>query len=165
MSYAWRRAAFAESGLFELDQMTKLDPQGLQPAPIPPEWILEGEPVARMAELARSPDGTCTTAHWDCTAGTFRWYFGIEEIVHVMEGEVEVEDDEGQRRVLRAGHVAVMPANRWMVWRVDRYVRKVAHCRYPVPPLLGRVLRKLQTWRNRLTLGGSAAPRLGGHPA
>ena len=139
----------------------KLDPAGLLPAPIPPEWVIDGAPVARMAEIARSVDGTSTTAHWDCTAGTFRWYFGIEEVVQVLEGEVEVTDDAGKATVLRAGDVAVMPANRWMVWRVDRYVRKVAHCRYPVPRTLGRVLRKLQTWRNRLVLRGDAAPGWG----
>lgn len=117
--------------------------------------------MARAEEIAHGPDGTCMSAHWDCTAGTFRWYFGVEETVHILEGEVEVEDARGQRRLLRAGDVAVLPANEWMVWRVQRYVRKLAFCRYPVPRLAGRVLRKLQTWRNGWVLRGGPAGSLG----
>jgi hypothetical protein len=39
-----------------------------------------------------------------------------------------------------------------MVWRVDEYVRKLAHCRYPVPRPLGRALRRFQTLRNQFEL-------------
>lgn len=129
-----------------------LDTQALRPAPVPPEWVLQGSPQARAAELGGSPDGTCTAAHWDCTAGTFQWFFFNEEIVHILEGEVLVRDDRGQERLLRAGDVAVLPANRWMVWRVERYVRKLAYCRFPVPRPFGKLVRGLQRARTWLGL-------------
>jgi uncharacterized cupin superfamily protein len=124
-----------------------LDPQHLEPAPIPDEWVIEGSPRARAAELGRSPDGTCTAAHWDCTAGTFHWFFFNEEIVHILDGEVVVRNAREQERVLRKGDVAVLPANEWMVWRVDRYVRKLAYCRFPVPRPLGKLVRGVQKAR------------------
>ena len=125
-------------------------PEDLQAAPIPAEWIIAGAPRARAIDLARSPDGTCTSAQWDCTAGTFHWYFGVEETVHILEGEVLVRDSANRECRLRQGDVAVMAANAWMVWHVDDYVRKLAHCRYPVPRPFGRLLRLFQHLRNRL---------------
>ncbi len=129
-----------------------LDPQELQPAPIPGEWVIAGSPQARAVELGRSPDGTCTAAHWDCTAGTFHWFFFNEEIVHILDGEVLVRTADGKERLLRQGDVAVLPANQWMVWRVDRYVRKLAYCRFPVPRPFGKLVRAVQKTRTWLGL-------------
>ncbi len=123
--------------------------EDLEPAPIRPEWVIHGAPQARAVELAHSPDGTCTTAHWDCTAGTFHWYFWVEETVHILEGEVTVRDQTGKLSVLGAGDVALMPANTWMVWHVRHYVRKLAVCRYPASPNVSRIMRwtqQLRTW-------------------
>jgi hypothetical protein len=54
--------------------------------------------------------------------------------------------------LLRKGDVAVMPANTWMVWHVERYVRKLAYCRYPVPRPFGKIVRAVQKMRTRLGL-------------
>jgi uncharacterized cupin superfamily protein len=122
----------------------------LEPAPIPEEWVIAGNPQARATELAHSPDGTCTLAQWDCTAGTFHWYFNIEETIHILEGEVLVRDAAGKETLLRRGDVAVLPSSEWMVWHVDRYVRKLVLCRFPAPRPFGRVLRMLQGLRNKM---------------
>ena len=124
----------------------------LEPAPIPADWVIDGAPQARASELARSPDGTCTLATWDCTAGTFHWYFNIEETIHILEGEVLVQGEDGRHALLRAGDVAVMPANTWMVWHVERYVRKLAICRFPVPRPFGWLVRRVQQVRTKLAL-------------
>jgi uncharacterized cupin superfamily protein len=123
-----------------------------EPAPIRPEWVIAGWPQARAVELARSPDGTSTSAQWDCTAGTFHWYFFVEETIHILEGEVLVRRPDGRHALLRAGDVAVMPANTWMVWHVERYVRKLAICRFPVPRPFGWLVRRVQQLRTRLAL-------------
>ncbi len=39
---------------------------------------------------------------WECTAGTFRWYFGWDETVVIQEGAVEVTGEDGERRLLTA---------------------------------------------------------------
>jgi len=137
---------------------TAPQPDDFEPAPIRPEWVIAGRPQARAVELVRSPDGTCTSAQWDCTAGTFHWYFWVEETVHILDGEVLVRDGKGRHALLRKGDVAVMPANTWMVWHVERYVRKLAYCRFPVPRPFGRLVRMVQQLRT--LVGLRRPPRL-----
>lgn len=129
-----------------------LSAAALAPAPIRPDWVIAGQPQARAVELAHSPDGTCTSAQWDCTAGTFHWFFFVEETLHILEGEVLVRGADGRQALLRAGDVAVMPANTWMVWHVESYVRKLAICRFPVPRPFGGLVRRLQQFRTLLAL-------------
>ncbi len=105
----------------------------MQPAPINPDWIITGQPVARMADHSRSADRAAYTALWDCTAGTFRWFFAWDETVHILEGEVHVTAEDGAIHMLRAGDVAYFKAGTWATWRVDTYVRKVAFLRRPFP--------------------------------
>jgi uncharacterized cupin superfamily protein len=105
----------------------------MQPAPINPDWIIAGEPVARMADHSRSADRAAYTALWDCTAGTFRWFFAWDETVHIVEGEVHVTAQDGSVHMLQAGDVAYFKAGTWATWRVDTYVRKVAFLRRPFP--------------------------------
>ncbi len=114
----------------------------LKPAPIPQDWIVDGAPKARACMLSESLDGTTTTNHWDCTAGTFDWNFGpAEETVHILEGEVHVRDETGAAYTLRAGDVAVFHARTSARWHVPNYVRKLAICRRPMPAGLGFALR------------------------
>jgi hypothetical protein len=134
------------------------DPARLEPAPIRPEWVLQGAPVARAVELSRSPDGTAMTALWDCTAGAFNWFFAGDETVHIVEGEVVVED-EGGTRTLRAGDVALFSAGTWAKWTVPVYVRKVAFCRDPLPKAVLRVVSAMRALKQRLRRG--AAPAAG----
>ena len=78
----------------------------LQPAPINPEWIIAGNPQARAADHSRSGDRASSTAMWDCTAGEFRWFFGWDETVYILEGEVHVTAEDGSVSILRVGDVA-----------------------------------------------------------
>jgi uncharacterized cupin superfamily protein len=104
----------------------------LEPAPIRPEWVLEGEPIARALKLAAAPDGNLNCSLWDCTKGKFRWRFRSDEIVHILEGEVHVVDEEtGRGRTLRAGDMGYFPKGSVMVWTVDQYVKKLAILRTP----------------------------------
>ena len=113
----------------------------LQPAPINPEWILAGTPQARAGSHSQNVDGWAETMHWDCTAGRFRWHFGWEETVMILEGEVRVTGADGRETLLRAGDVAYFPADAWFTWNVERYVRKIAFCRRPVPRPLRLIAR------------------------
>jgi uncharacterized cupin superfamily protein len=109
------------------------DAMVLKPAPIEPAWILNGAPVARLAEHSRGSDDAAVTAVWDCTAGEFRWQFGWDETVIIIEGEVHVTAEDGTERLLRAGDVAYFAGGTAAVWRIDSYVKKVAFCRKPFP--------------------------------
>lgn len=110
-----------------------LDPAKLEPAPIRPEWIIEGEPEARCAYLATGTLGWGNTAHWSCTAGRFRWHFGWDETVLILEGEVIVTDDDGTVYHGVPGTTLFFPAGSSAVWDVPRYVRKIAFNQRAVP--------------------------------
>lgn len=107
-------------------ETVRLSELPLQPSPIDPDWILAGRPEARTAEWSRSLDGTTTTNVWDCTAGRFRWYFAVDEIVHIMDGSVTVSSDGLPARTLAAGDAALFRAGTWSEWHVEDYVRKHA---------------------------------------
>jgi uncharacterized cupin superfamily protein len=118
--------------------------QDLQDAPITPGHVIEGAPVARSMQLTASADGLVSTHLWDCTAGRFHWYFGVDEIVHILAGEVRVTDDHGHIVVLGAGDVGHFALHSHSVWHVPYYVRKLAFHRAPKPVSLPvRAARKL----------------------
>ncbi|MBX3231223.1 MAG: DUF861 domain-containing protein [Labilithrix sp.] len=92
--------------------------------PIEPSWIKEGTPVARAITLAESADGLCTTGLWDCTAGVFQWIYPLDEIVHILEGEVRV-DDGTRTHHLVPGTNCFFPEGLETVWTVETYVKKM----------------------------------------
>lgn len=128
----------------------------MKPAPIEPSWILEGTPVARLAEHSRSPDDAAVTAVWECTAGAFRWYFGWDETVVITEGEVHVTAEDGSTRTLRTGDIAYFTGGTWATWRVDSYVKKIAFVRKPFPKPLAVAYRIRNLLRPRASSGLAA---------
>lgn len=98
--------------------------------PIEPSWIREGKPVARAITLTESPDGLLTTGLWDCTAGTFTWIFGTDEIVHILEGEVRVRDGIRTHHLV-PGSVCYFPQGLETIWEVEKYVKKTFVLRAP----------------------------------
>ena len=104
--------------------------------PVRPEWILEGSPVARIALLSSSADGTASTYYWDCTAGRFNWFYGFDETFHILEGSVTLKDPSGISRQVTVGDTVFFPMGSSSEWTVERYVRKLAFCRVPLPRYL-----------------------------
>lgn len=104
----------------------------LQPSPIEPGWILSGNPQARVTYHSKAADKLAATAMWDCTAGSFRWFFREDETVVILEGDVFITAEDGTQRLLRAGDVGYFKAGTWATWRVDNYVRKIAFVRQPL---------------------------------
>jgi uncharacterized cupin superfamily protein len=125
----------------------------LSPSQIPAEWILEGCPQARATAIAHSHDGAMTVIAWSCTKGRFRWHYQIDEMCHILSGEVFITDQSGIERRLGAGETVLFPAGSSSVWQVTQDVRKVAVCHVAVPKALGLALR---IW-NKLCRIGSAA--------
>src|ERR1700733_1011478 len=119
----------------------------LKTNPIRPEWILEGRPVARAELLSSSEDGTASTYFWDCTAGRFNWFYSFDETFHILEGDVTLKYPSGVSRRVGTGDTVFFPAGSSAEWTVDRYVRKLAFCRTPLPGYLIRarqVVRRLK---------------------
>ena len=123
------------------------DAYGLVASPIPQSWILDGAPVARKKRLVISSDRLATTDMWDCTAGRFNWFYDHDEMIHVLEGSVVIEDEAGTRRRLQAGDTFLFPAGSRYLWTVSNYIRKIA---FLYPPL-SREVRIIRGVLERLT--------------
>jgi uncharacterized cupin superfamily protein len=125
--------------------------------PIRAGWILEGEPTARIEHLSSSADGTASTYYWDCTAGRFNWFYSFDETLHILEGSVVLKDPAGMLRRVVVGDTVFFPAGSRAEWTVERYIRKLAFCRTPLPGALVRardVVRRIK----RLGRGAGDAP-------
>ena len=101
--------------------------------PIEPAWILEGKPIAKGVVLVQSSDKLVSSGLWSCTAGRFRWVFAWDEFVHVLEGEVVIQDESGKSTSLQAGDFAHFPRGLKTQWHVPKFVRKVFTLRTPEP--------------------------------
>lgn len=129
----------------------------LAPAPIPSDWIIEGQPQARSARLATSADGTSSVMAWSCSAGRFTWYYSVDETLHIISGEVFVTDENDQVRRLGPGDMVFFPAGSRSTWHVPHEVRKLAVCRHSMPRPCGTALRVWNKLVGILT-GTVAAP-------
>ncbi|HZT02047.1 MAG TPA: cupin domain-containing protein [Steroidobacteraceae bacterium] len=118
------------------------DTHDLTASPIPQAWILEGTPIARKKLLTCSRDGLALSFMWDCTAGRFNWFYDQDEVIHVLEGSVLLEDAAGVRRQLQAGDTFLLPAGSRFHWTVPDYIRKIAFLYSPLT-LDMRIMRKI----------------------
>jgi uncharacterized cupin superfamily protein len=122
----------------------------LDPAPINPEWILEGNPMARAHSLSQSRNGSFSVI-WDCSAGRFNWFYGLEETVYIIEGSVVLKGEDGVQRRVSAGETVFFPAGSKAEWLVEKYIRKVAFLSNPRP-----------VWQRALGKGWRMTKRLAG---
>jgi uncharacterized cupin superfamily protein len=137
----------SDSSVFPLFKAVGTADVELHDAPIPSSWILGGAPRARAGAIAHSPDGWGSSVVWECTAGSFRWQFGWEETVVILEGSVRVIAETGEERVLNAGDAAYFAQGSSSVWHVDSYLKKVAFTRNRVPAYVRKPLSALQRVR------------------
>ena len=125
----------------------------MQSLPIEPSWVISGNPVARAASHSKAEDDCAATGVWDCTAGEFRWFFGWDETVVILEGEVHVTAEDGTERVLRAGDVGYFKGGTWATWRIETYVKKIAFLRKPFPAPLAWLYRLRAMLRPQQSVG------------
>lgn len=144
-----RRREAPEAAAVDPVVSAHVDGLALKPAPINSDWIISGNPLARVADHSQSSDEAGVTAVWDCTAGEFRWYFGWDETVVIQEGEVQVTAEDGTLRLLKAGDIAYFRGGTWATWRIDNYVRKIAFLRKPFPEPLAMLYRIRNALRAR----------------
>jgi uncharacterized cupin superfamily protein len=123
--------------------MTVTDPAKavMLPAPIRPEWVLEGEPKTLAAEIAHTDDATTKVYIWSTTKSRFRWLYDSDEVVTVIDGEVFVTNDGGVETHLGPGDVAFFPAGAKTTWRVPDHLRKIATLKRPLPGPVASVMR------------------------
>lgn len=125
----------------------------MKPSPIEPSWVIAGDPQARAGAHSKADDQFAATGVWDCTAGTFRWYFGWDETVVILEGQVLVTAADGTQRLLTAGDIAYFKGGTWATWHIDSYLRKIAFLRKPFPAPISKLYRLKNALRPKPTVG------------
>jgi uncharacterized protein len=98
----------------------------LEPAPIRPDWIVSGSPLARRREMVRSRDRTSHVVVWECTPGSFKWCYGMDEAIVIISGECFMINEKGEERRFGPGDLGFFPAGTSCTWRITQTLRKVA---------------------------------------
>jgi uncharacterized cupin superfamily protein len=117
-----------------------------KPAPISPDHVLAGDPVARNSVQYVSADKLQITLIWHCTAGSFRWFYDEDETCLILDGGMTLYFDDGTQATCGPGDLVVFPAGTTCVWVIEKEVRKAAFFREPSPQVFAlptRVMRKL----------------------
>lgn len=133
----------------------------LRPAPINPDWVRAGSPVARNALLSSSRDRASCTVVWDCTPGEFEWRYDSDETIHILEGSVVLDDGCAPPRRLGPGDVVLFPQGAVVHWRIETRLRKLAFFHRPLPAPIALVSRAIGKAKGvvRRRLRPGTAPR------
>src|SRR5689334_1963909 len=116
----------------------------LPSSPLRPEQILSGTPKTGSLLLGVSPDGNLSFNLWDCTAGSFRWWYRSDEIIHVLDGSATITPEGGPARTVKAGDVVYFQRGLVADWVVDNYIKKLAVHRSTELSLRQRVTGKVK---------------------
>ena len=134
-----------ETGHYKMD---------LDPSPIDPSWIIEGNPEARSRMLSTSVCNTAKVVIWSCTEGKFNWYYDIDETVVILEGSIVLESDGMLPTRYGVGDVIVFHSGARAKWHVEGYVRKVAFLRLNNPFPLGITIRAFNKLKSLIARKG-----------
>jgi uncharacterized cupin superfamily protein len=108
----------------------------VEPAPIPAEDVISGEPESTMAILWRTDDGKLYNGVWHCTPGVFM-LSSPGETITLIEGDVTITPEGGEPVNVRAGEIAYIPEGTRAKWEVRETVRKGFHSYDSTGALLG----------------------------
>ena len=105
--------------------------------PIAAESIASGSPVQRGHEYFSSAGGKLTAGVWDCTPYTeLRGPYSVDEFMLLLEGSLDIENEDGSMQTFRAGDGFVIPKGTVLQWQQSEYLRKfwVIHDNPDSPP-------------------------------
>ncbi|MGY8668832.1 cupin domain-containing protein [Bradyrhizobium sp. UFLA05-109] len=107
----------------------------LDPSPIEPSWIIEGNPEARSRLLSTSACNTAKTMIWSCTEGKFNWYYDLDETIVILEGSIVLESEGVPPKHYGVDDVLFFRSGAHARWHVEDYVKTLAFLRlnYPFP--------------------------------
>src|SRR5271156_3810869 len=89
----------------------------MEPAPIPPEDVISGEPESTIAILWRSDDDTLYNGVWHCTPGVFMLSHPGETIC-LVEGRATITPEGGEPVTVLPGEVVFIPEGTRARWEV-----------------------------------------------
>ncbi len=109
-----------------IERSERLDPMQveLEPWPLDPEQVVEGDPQVSGRVLDTSADGRVERGVWSHTVGVSR-DTEADELFVVLTGRVTIEVADGPTLELGPGDVGLLHAGDRTVWRVHEDLRKV----------------------------------------
>ena len=125
----------------------------LEPELFPPGWIVSGSPQARCKKVARSHDRTSHIVVWDCTPGSFKWHYGMDEAIVIISGEAFMTNDKGEERRFCPGDLGFFPAGTSCTWRITQPLRKIGILKESIWLPLGLAVK---AWHKLLRIAGLA---------
>lgn len=124
----------------------------LEPMPIYPSWLIDGDPQAKGRQLSQSLDRHVWTLVWECTEGRFNWHYSCDETILILEGSIILESDDLPPTRYGVGDVILFRKGAHARWHVERRVKKLAVCHKVLPPSLNFIVRALGALKRRLLL-------------
>lgn len=97
---------------------------------IQPAWVVVGAPDEASQVLHASPDGKFIVQVWECRSPVelrFRDY-PCDEFMTLIDGEVEVSDEEGITQRLTSGDSFLLKKGHKGLWRQSGRLRKYSVC-------------------------------------
>jgi uncharacterized cupin superfamily protein len=89
----------------------------VQPDPLQPSQILEGDPQTSDHQVAVSADGRAISGVWTCTPGVFR-DVEVDETFVVISGRATIVPEGGEPIDVGPGDLCVLTAGTRTVWTV-----------------------------------------------
>jgi uncharacterized protein len=123
----------------------------LNPAPITPAWVIDGNPQARGRKLFESLDGLVTSFVWECSEGRFNWYYSCDETILLLEGSITLESDTMPKTRYGAGDVILFRKGAHARWHVEGHVKKLAICQTVLPTFFGAAIPLLRSLKRTLS--------------
>jgi uncharacterized protein len=105
----------------------------LEPWPGDARTNVSGDPQTSGEFLWRSADGRSASGVWEVTPGVFDTTYPWDETFYLLEGEVALTDQNGDRLTVTAGHQVFVPIGSTVRWDVRETLRKVFHIRADEP--------------------------------
>lgn len=98
----------------------------LDPFPLKPEQILDGDPQASAKLIWTSADGTQASGIWECTPGTFN-YEHTNETAGVIAGKATITPEGGEPVEVGPGSIVFFAEGSKTHWVVEETIRKSFH--------------------------------------
>ena len=101
--------------------------EGLEPTDyIAPEMLQSGDPKEHGRSFYADQTGQFDAGYWECEPNIHVYEAApYDEFVYLLQGVVEVSDDEGGRETFTAGDSFMMPRGCRCTWDVKEPVRKL----------------------------------------
>jgi hypothetical protein len=93
--------------------------------PVDPEIVASGSPVQRGHTFFSSAGGRFSAGVWDCTPyEELRGPYSVDEFMVLLEGSLDIENEDGSTQTFRAGDGFVIPKGAILRWKQSEYLRK-----------------------------------------